>query len=102
MDTYKWNFGDGSGSQEEDPVHLYSAPGTYTVILTIKSGGKQRICIGSVVVRPETDCGRTSNAPVPNGTEAQLAPLIGLDSNLEELGRGQVSSRENKVRIYPG
>lgn len=30
-----WNFGDGGGSQETDPVHIYAVPGIYEVCLTI-------------------------------------------------------------------
>ena len=33
--TWHWNFGDGSTSQDTSPVHLYSAPGTYTVCLMV-------------------------------------------------------------------
>jgi PKD repeat protein len=31
---YLWDFGDGSTSTAVHPSHLYTAPGTYTVILT--------------------------------------------------------------------
>lgn len=31
--SWEWNFGDGTTSNEKDPVHSYSAPGTYTVSL---------------------------------------------------------------------
>jgi PKD repeat protein len=31
--SYFWDFGDGTGSQEQQPQHQYSAPGTYTIIL---------------------------------------------------------------------
>jgi PKD repeat protein len=30
---YYWTFGDGEDSEDENPVHLYGAPGTYTVTL---------------------------------------------------------------------
>ncbi|MBE2317690.1 PKD domain-containing protein [Solirubrobacter sp. CPCC 204708] len=30
-----WNFGDGSGSAEDHPTHVYNAPGVYTATLTI-------------------------------------------------------------------
>jgi hypothetical protein len=32
--SYYWDFGDGSTSNEENPVHLYEEPGTYTAALT--------------------------------------------------------------------
>jgi PKD repeat protein len=33
----KWDFGDGSTSSLDDPLHIYSAAGSYTVTLTISS-----------------------------------------------------------------
>ncbi len=38
-----WDFGDGSGSSESNPLHSYNTPGFYTVSLTIENNG----CIGS-------------------------------------------------------
>jgi PKD repeat protein len=32
--TYFWDFGDGTNSTEENPSHIYTQGGTYTVILT--------------------------------------------------------------------
>lgn len=34
-DTYEWDFGDGSTSNEENPIHTYTEQGTYTVTLTV-------------------------------------------------------------------
>ncbi|MBL7794241.1 MAG: PKD domain-containing protein [Saprospiraceae bacterium] len=37
-DTWQWDFGDGStGSNEQDPVHAYTAPGLYEVCLTVSN-----------------------------------------------------------------
>ena len=36
--VFVWNFGDGTGSTAQNPSHVYTAPGTYTVTL-IASGG---------------------------------------------------------------
>jgi len=32
---WSWDFGDGTGSMEQNPTHQYTAPGTYTVSLTV-------------------------------------------------------------------
>ncbi|TAK50435.1 MAG: T9SS type A sorting domain-containing protein [Saprospiraceae bacterium] len=32
-----WDFGDGAGSAEVNPLHEYSGPGTYTVCLTVSN-----------------------------------------------------------------
>ena len=32
---WKWDFGDGASSLEQDPVHAFPEPGTYTVCLTV-------------------------------------------------------------------
>jgi hypothetical protein len=36
--SYQWVFGDGTFSAEENPVHIYTLPGTYTVTLTAFQG----------------------------------------------------------------
>lgn len=33
--SYLWNFGDGTSSTEENPLHTYTATGQYTVTLTV-------------------------------------------------------------------
>jgi PKD repeat protein len=33
--TYDWDFGDGMGSTEANPAHLYTLPGTYTASLVV-------------------------------------------------------------------
>lgn len=35
--SYSWNFGDSQSSTDTDPVHVYAASGTYTVVLTAKN-----------------------------------------------------------------
>ncbi len=33
--TFEWDFGDGYGSNEENPVYIYTGTGTFDVILTV-------------------------------------------------------------------
>ncbi len=32
---WRWEFGDGATSDERNPVHTYSGPGRYDVLLTV-------------------------------------------------------------------
>ena len=36
--TYNWNFGDGSTSTDQNPVHAYTCGGSYYVYLTVSNG----------------------------------------------------------------
>jgi PKD repeat protein len=38
--AWNWDFGDGYNSEEQNPVHVYSNPGTYLVSLTITAGSE--------------------------------------------------------------
>lgn len=42
-DSWKWTFGDGSGSSEQSPVHTYTGIGRYTVTLEVSGEGGQGI-----------------------------------------------------------
>lgn len=35
IDAWAWSFGDGTSSTEANPAHVYAAPGSYTVSLTV-------------------------------------------------------------------
>ncbi len=37
--SWSWDFGDASGSTQQSPVHIYSTPGTYTVVMTADGPG---------------------------------------------------------------
>ncbi len=39
IDTWDWDFGDGNTSADQNPTNTYSAPGLYTVSLTVYSPG---------------------------------------------------------------
>ncbi|MEN8238323.1 MAG: PKD domain-containing protein [Actinomycetota bacterium] len=56
--AWDWDFGDGSVSPEQNPVHDYAAPGTYDVTLTVTDNdGATDVANAAVVV---TDSGGTS------------------------------------------
>jgi PKD repeat protein len=48
-----WDFGDGTGSSEQNPTHKYSTAGTYTVKLLVEdSAGATDIGLEEIIVRP--------------------------------------------------
>jgi hypothetical protein len=53
ISSWKWDFGDGAVSEEQNPIHTYSQPGTYIVTLWIEGpAGKARMArVWDVVVR---------------------------------------------------
>ncbi len=44
--SWQWNFGDGNVSQQQNPIHIYSTPGSYQVTLTVTS---DQGCVGTIV-----------------------------------------------------
>jgi PKD repeat protein len=57
-DRWAWNFGDGSGSVEKNPAHLYLEPGDYTVALAVTNsyGSNTRIQTSYIrAIIPERD-----------------------------------------------
>ena len=54
-DTWNWTFGDGGSSAEQNPLYMYTNPGTYTVNLTVSNAGGQDTLsrTGYIVVNPD-------------------------------------------------
>jgi PKD repeat protein len=48
--TYSWNFGDGTGSDEENPTHTYTENGTYEVILTVTNPCGESQATASIII----------------------------------------------------
>ena len=48
--SFYWDFGDGNTSTQENPMHVYAAPGTYTVCFTADDGGASEMICKSVTV----------------------------------------------------
>jgi len=52
--SYTWDFGDGNGSTENEPVHVYALPGLYTVTLTVEDGDCSAVLTQDVAVSTST------------------------------------------------
>ncbi|GAC1528112.1 MAG: hypothetical protein NVS3B15_05580 [Sediminibacterium sp.] len=59
---FKWDFGDGTGSTETNPVHLYANTGTYTVKLVVVDNNTCNVTdstSGTITVNPNPRSGFT-------------------------------------------
>ncbi len=74
--TYTWNFGDGSTSDEENPVHEYQAVGIYTVQLVAVSDNDLDTFSQEVVVLGSLD----SRLFYINGNQQEIVELRGDNS----------------------
>ncbi len=50
---WNWDFGDGSGSTKQNPIHTYSAAGVYTVSLTVSNSNGTDSKLATVSVVPK-------------------------------------------------
>ncbi|RXA19997.1 PGF-pre-PGF domain-containing protein [Methanosarcina sp. MSH10X1] len=61
---WSWIFGDGAVSAEQNPVHIYSVPGTYSVNLTVNNekGTASKLATIAVMQHSNSDGGSTGGS----------------------------------------
>ncbi len=102
-----WDFGDGGTSNAEHPSHNFTAPGLYTVTLSVTT---QSNC-----TRSFSDTILVYRTPVPSIESRDTIcintaePFMGLLANADTLtnwqwnfGNGQTTSQQNSVVTYTG
>ncbi|WP_048149208.1 PKD domain-containing protein [Palaeococcus ferrophilus] len=67
--SWSWDFGDGKGSSERNPRHVYSSPGTYEVLLVVEDneGAADKI-VKVITVAPGESSQTTTTAPTESPT----------------------------------
>jgi len=94
--SWNWNFGDGTNSTEQNPVHTFSVVGNYTVNLTVSNayGTDSKLTTISVVPLPYYSVnGHYYNAvSVPEGitwtdakTAAESSTYLGMSGHLATI-----------------
>ena len=77
IDSYAWNFGDGSTGSGARPLHPYNSAGTYTVTLTVTDKDKPAKCSSTTIevtvisIEPQSvNDGETAHFTVLGATDA--------------------------------
>lgn len=104
---FLWNFGDGTQSNEFNPVHTYNSPGQYTVTLTVAGPGGQANISNTINVRTQ----EVPNAAFSANPSAGVTPLTVTFSNQStgaitnsvwNFGDGASSGDTNPTHTFTG
>lgn len=110
--SWNWHFGDpaGSTSTEQNPAHLYDAPGVYDITLTISTSDSctstttQHICIGGGGIVDSISCQAMfffTQADSLNSTfQFQDMSFGNVNSWLWNFGDGATSTEQNPTHTY--
>ena len=106
--SYSWDFGDGSGSNGANPIHTYSANGTYNVCLTIQTDDNctSTFCDSvEVTCYPPPTCSPNFNITVANCADyAFINSSTTTSGNIIayswDLGDGTTSTQQSPTHTY--
>jgi PKD repeat protein len=108
ISTYAWTFGDATTSSAQNPSHVYSAAGVYTVSLTISGPGGNDTHTNSDYLTVTTQnhtlgpVTRTTNAKCPCSLWKQTAaPALAADPDTSSVELG-VKFQSNKNGLITG
>ena len=100
--SWIWDFGDGSGSTQQNPTHQYSTPGTYDVSLVIENSlGCTDTVMQTIVIAPPPVAAFTATSACVNSNVSftdQTSPA-GTSWNWT-FGDGGSSTLQNPTHTY--
>jgi PKD repeat protein len=108
-EAWSWDFGDGSSTTEQNPVHVYTSAGTYTVTLSISGDEGSSTTTGTVmVIGGSTGQGSSVKAQFTASPIAGRAPLevrftdrsTGAEAWSWDFGDGSSTTEQNPVHVY--
>jgi PKD repeat protein len=112
-DSIRWTFGDGTSSNQVNPIHVYALPGTYTVCLRVikrTTNGVLTNCVGEkcyTIIVPQS-CNIVANytwhadSTNPKNiifTNTTIATNVGATA-LWSFGDGTTASTWNATHLY--
>jgi gliding motility-associated-like protein len=103
--SWNWDFGDGSNSSTQNPMHTYNAPGTYNVTLIVYNNfGCADTTVLPVIVLPlvnadfnaDTVCAKTPMT----FTDYSITGAGSIDYWYWDFGDGYSSALQNPQHVY--
>jgi PKD repeat protein len=105
--SYLWNFGDGSFSNQENPVHIYKKAGTFDVSLSVTNpndGQISTIAMRDLITinpKPEADFEWSyTNSPVGEPTAKFVNTSVNANSFVWKFTENRTSSEVSPSVIY--
>jgi len=99
---WNWDFGDGNGSNLENPTHLYGTDGTFTVTLIVSNAlGCADTVINSVEVNPVPSAAFTAPNVCFGANSIFTDNSTGTPTTWNwDFGDGNTSTLENPTHLY--
>lgn len=72
-DSYKWDFGDGTFSEEANPDHIFGEPGTYKIKVRVQKGMYARYFAKNILITDTPEAGELSDMFACNPGNGQAA-----------------------------
>lgn len=102
-----WNFGDGNTSVEQNPTHVYTSAGSFTVQLTLESTStcnkiatiQKNVVVASKPVADFTGAGTCANQPV-SFTDRSISAFGAITNWHWDFGDATGSGIQNPQKIY--
>lgn len=105
VNSWNWDFGDGSASTAPNPSHVYTTPGTYSVTLTVENDYRVNTTtkVGYIIVKPPVEASFIADRTVG------AAPMTVLFTDTStgdptvwawDFGDGTNSTDQNPAHIY--
>jgi len=87
-----WNFGDGTNSTEQNPMHNYSSPGNYDVNLTVVNENKTASKINTINVLEESNSSDSNSDTISSSESNESDSSSDSDNNSESDSDSDSSS----------
>jgi gliding motility-associated-like protein len=103
--TWAWDFGDGTTSTAQNPIHTYAALGTYTVTLLVTNGGCSHQVQHSITLVDEAPDFIASPQTICRNESIQFTGINFNAANIVsynwDFGDGNSSALSNPAHSYP-